>query len=1013
MTHKSEEQQLFESKLLHDEYGIALRKIDRYGRAQLRYIKCVPLVSSQSGNTNANALTGHILSSNSRLKLGSRSAGGGDAVSNKFYRSHKSASAAHFYVSTLDDTQNLIASHDKESNSLIHSSYNSSNSHDYSPNRVEFSRSSYGLSWGKHCIIPLSAFQCVKLGRQTPRTRLSKADPTCLLSLCVKHNFNISSKSHNSTNSTSNTAIDNNKSEDYRSVLDIEAPTRLDRDLFAHAFAQFLGVNVMSFEVDFHHQQYGNNGSISSSSSTNDNNNNSKNANKQTYKEPQVDTSTEKSNAVKIKDRMLLRRSKTKTSPQRQHNAKTVAAVTAATTNISINDSNNVNITPPKSPDVIKSNSTVEVNDWKPIQQENRCNEVIHDNHNENVDDENEDEEASNISSITSHHHDNNVSTTLVDELHQIIVHLKHELHNARQEANRAVKVAEQAIQSAESVHAKSPNNSNNGTNNASAEKGDWNSTVTHQAAKAAALAQKKSAAALARARQAEEALAHERGTREALQQELNATRRDLRSSRIELAHQGGVTATTNTYINANNKLDEARLNFLLQEEIQWRRSLQKQVLSARGTGVVHCALYTDNNSDNKRMVQRVSPTLLRFEPSLEDETEEDLYHFDSIFELQQETKANEIYEETVHPMLLSALTEGYSSVYFTLSNTNSSGARLLLWDLSMLSLQRLFQDSSRDGTSCVDGIEESRQVEISVLRVHKERMYDLLATTSTTANTTIAKHQNHHKELPLDIRKNESGDISVHNLTVIPVMNEQKANQCIQTAMKRYMTEYEHTGHVLLSIAVRQSKQQQQKQCHEEEKHRHQQWIVGKMTFCHIQPPSPPPTSLIPVSASSEVMQDKSYQNMVHVLRCHHERTAANVRYLQSQYKSSENKVTSNMIPYRNATLTHLLKDVLHCGIEAMGTLSHDNENDDSTRNTPFSSSSSLGYLSASRPHAKLALLLLLSNTSNDNRPNSILNDDNNADHHVRTKERKQIMEWLKMSHHFQQLKCTYSTGM
>lgn len=99
-------------------------------------------------------------------------------------------------------------------------------------------------------------------------------------------------------------------------------------------------------------------------------------------------------------------------------------------------------------------------------------------------------DEGSVVSSLTGAGFDQEI----VEELHQALTDLKAELEASRAEAARAVKVAEQAIQSAENSSSK-----------------DWNSTVTHKAAEAAALAQKKSAEAMAKQRIAEERLAGER----------------------------------------------------------------------------------------------------------------------------------------------------------------------------------------------------------------------------------------------------------------------------------------------------------------------------------------------------------------------------------------------------------------------------------------------------------------------------------------------------------------------
>jgi kinesin family member C2/C3 len=100
------------------------------------------------------------------------------------------------------------------------------------------------------------------------------------------------------------------------------------------------------------------------------------------------------------------------------------------------------------------------------------------------------DDAVSMVSSITGAGFDQD----LVEELHLALEKMKVELEESRAEAARAVKVAEQAIQSAENSNSK-----------------DWNSTVTHKAAEAAAAAQKKSAEAMARARVAEERLEAEK----------------------------------------------------------------------------------------------------------------------------------------------------------------------------------------------------------------------------------------------------------------------------------------------------------------------------------------------------------------------------------------------------------------------------------------------------------------------------------------------------------------------
>jgi kinesin family protein C2/C3 len=93
---------------------------------------------------------------------------------------------------------------------------------------------------------------------------------------------------------------------------------------------------------------------------------------------------------------------------------------------------------------------------------------------------------------LTGHGYDQEI----VEELHQAMNDLRAELVESRAEAARAVKVAEHAIQSAEKNTSQ-----------------DWQNTVTHKAAEAAATAQKRSAEAMAKQRVAEERLEGERRT--------------------------------------------------------------------------------------------------------------------------------------------------------------------------------------------------------------------------------------------------------------------------------------------------------------------------------------------------------------------------------------------------------------------------------------------------------------------------------------------------------------------
>lgn len=82
------------------------------------------------------------------------------------------------------------------------------------------------LVWGKKKDVKLNIdkFVCVRMGKTTERTRRNSQPSSRLLSLIT-----------NDVNHPS---------------LDIEAPTKLDRDKFAHAFSKFLGVPLLEGDDD-------------------------------------------------------------------------------------------------------------------------------------------------------------------------------------------------------------------------------------------------------------------------------------------------------------------------------------------------------------------------------------------------------------------------------------------------------------------------------------------------------------------------------------------------------------------------------------------------------------------------------------------------------------------------------------------------------------------------------------------------------------------------------------------
>jgi DNA-binding XRE family transcriptional regulator len=184
-------------------------------------------------------------------------------------------------------------------------------------------------------------------------------------------------------------------------------------------------------------------------------------------------------------------------------------------------------------------------------------------------------DDASAVSSLTGAGFDQEI----VEELHQALTDLRTELDGSRAEAARAVKVAEQAIQSAE-------NNSSK----------DWHSTVTHKAAQAAALAQKRSAEAMAKQRLAEERLAAERKTAafwrkqaESAEEEAGVLQTRAAAAEVQRAAMAeeldSERRKANSLVNTMKKrymTSEARQNESLESALERNRSLLIELDSTR-----------------------------------------------------------------------------------------------------------------------------------------------------------------------------------------------------------------------------------------------------------------------------------------------------------------------------------------------------------------------------------------------------------------------------------------------
>lgn len=554
----SQEQALFEERLCEDIYGVAVRKINQNGKSNLRYVKCLYVDASEVLNMDDPSNNPQHYSSNR-------------SVSSRHSRSSRVSLTRFLNKSSHHRTSNGLAVDQDDHRSLLESDNSITNNKSPRSGRVRV------LSWGKkkEVTVPLHMFTAVKKGKVNDRTRRNPCDSSRILSLVTTDIHSTNERHHN--NSVS---------------LDIEAPTRLDRDKFAKAFARFLTVPVIeedniirshsghpayvstafpqkqhnhrpppasdgnrsiarSIKSETTAQSWRDSNRQSVASSVNNDNSVPDNApNSVANSEKMNQSSTWKH--LKAPLPVVTTKGRSGAKPPRNNRRSTSSASSgiaspalhpgiAAALNNSSNHSKGIAMngnssragseaddpplaslpsstdsrgasnkirtsssrsksTTPNRKMVLEfpPNSKFAVNSKPnhgstpatshvlshstsppmPTPDSNKSNQAT------------DEMEASVVSSITGVGFDQD----LVEELHLALEKMKVELEESRAEASRAVKVAEQAIQSAENSSSK-----------------DWNNTVTHKAAEAAASAQKKSAEAMAKARIAEERLEIER----------------------------------------------------------------------------------------------------------------------------------------------------------------------------------------------------------------------------------------------------------------------------------------------------------------------------------------------------------------------------------------------------------------------------------------------------------------------------------------------------------------------
>ena len=376
-----QEQALFEQRLCEDAYGVAVRKINQYGKANLRYVKCVHVDDLNDASSSKRSLSSRSASSKGRKK-------------------------AYHASDARRDPQTEKGRH--------------------------------VLVWGKKkdIQITLDHFTAVRIGKCTERARRNPSPPSRILSLL--------------TNDPKHPA------------LDIEAPTRMDRDKFARAFARFLDVPLEGEDshsvhsAEFTPVTYKTTPEASASSSA-----------------PGDFATPDMARAEAAPDNESRKMEEVVPVTASEQKNKDIGgfwqgAVAAANAPSYQSASNH---TDPN--DGLNLKAVVELPSEKESAEEDKDNDSV-------------------VSSLTGHGYDQE----LVEELHNALNDLRVELEDSRAEAARAVKVAEQAIQSAEKTTSQ-----------------EWHNTVTHKAAEAAAQAQKRSAEAMAKQRLAEERLENERRT--------------------------------------------------------------------------------------------------------------------------------------------------------------------------------------------------------------------------------------------------------------------------------------------------------------------------------------------------------------------------------------------------------------------------------------------------------------------------------------------------------------------
>ena len=1002
----SQEQALFEERLCEDIYGVAVRKINQNGKSNLRYVKCLYADASEVLNLDD--------SSNNQ----------------QHYSSSRSVSSRQSRTSRVSLSRFLNkSSHHRSSNSLVdqddHRSLLESENGTTGNNRSPRSGRVRVLSWGKkkEVMVPLHMFTAVKKGKVNDRTRRNPCESSRILSL-------VTTDIHSTTERQQNNSVS----------LDIEAPTRLDRDKFAKAFARFLNIPVVEEDniirsgspsfvsTAFPQQNYNHrpppasdgNRSIARSIKSETTAQSWRDSNRQSITSSVNNDNSVPDNALnsfansekinrssswkqlKAPLPVVTTKGRSGAKPPRNNRRSTTSAssgiaapalhpaIAAALNNSSshskgiamngnssrtgseVDDpplaslpssadsrggSHRIRTSPSRSKSTTPSrkmvlefppNSKLAINSKSnndrstpaishvqshstspPMPTPDKSNQAT------------DDMEASVVSSITGVGFDQD----LVEELHLALEKMKVELEESRAEASRAVKVAEQAIQSAENSSSK-----------------DWNNTVTHKAAEAAASAQKKSAEAMAKARIAEERLELERKAgalrkkqvqdaeqlaahwqtraaaaevqRFAVAEALESVRKknaDL-LQKAEAVISGSSTETQQVddpfeKIKPETELAEVdRLRSKLAMESARRRKLLDELQDLRGSIRVYCRLMEPTTplfeKKKKSYIDMVSNEVLMLH---RDRSSSPLcFEFDGI--LASDVGQQDVYAE--FEAVCASVLEGFKICVMSYGEANAGKTHTMLGDVKKKNLSVSIENEGihlRAAKQLFSLLEHRKgqfehTVTMNLVEVYDEKLTDLLAGTDfgeaygkvesrkssrRSAEETISPSSRDARQ-KLEIKTNRDGETIVRGVISVD------------------LTSYEDVLRVWTeSLAKRHSRLIEQNvedpAAYEKESHVVATLKVtseniatgsiayGKMQFVdfassNVTAKKPLGSSLSTKLLSSGVSCDQLLENWKFTNKSLN--TVREVVLSRSQYQRS--------VPYRNSTITHLLSDSL-----------------------------------------------------------------------------------------------------